>query len=51
MTGPSADAIAAPQRAAIRSARSLRNLYLFRTGFSASWVALMFSLTSARAGE
>ena len=32
-------------------ARSLRNPYLFRAGFSAVWVALVFSLASAQAGD
>ncbi len=34
--------------AASRSARALRYLYLFRTGFSAFWVALVFALASAQ---
>jgi uncharacterized membrane protein HdeD (DUF308 family) len=50
MAGPASDAISANERAAMRSARSLRNLYLFRTGFSTAWVALVFSLASARSG-
>jgi hypothetical protein len=50
MAGPAPDTISAEERAALRSARSLRNLYLFRTVFSASWVALVFSLASAQAG-
>jgi uncharacterized membrane protein HdeD (DUF308 family) len=50
MAGPAPDTISAKERAALRSARSLRNLYLFRTGFSAFWVALVFSLASAQAG-
>lgn len=33
---------------AFRSARALRYLYLFRTGFSAFWVALVFGLASAQ---
>jgi hypothetical protein len=51
MAGPAPDTISAQERAAVRSARSLRNLYLFRTGFSASWVALVFSLASAQTEE
>jgi hypothetical protein len=51
MAGPAPDAISANEKATMRSARSLRNLYLFRTGFSAAWVALVFSLASAQAGE
>jgi uncharacterized membrane protein HdeD (DUF308 family) len=50
MAGPAPDTITAKERAALRSAGSLRNLYLFRTGFSASWVALVFSLAPAQAG-
>jgi hypothetical protein len=40
---------AAQAETASRSARALRSLYLFRTGFSAFWVALVFALASARA--
>jgi len=41
----------AAAEAAARSARALRYLYLFRTGFSAFWVALVFSLASAPAAD
>jgi hypothetical protein len=51
MAGPAPGTISAQERAAVRSARSLRNLYLFRTGFSMFWVALVFSLTSIRAEQ
>jgi uncharacterized membrane protein HdeD (DUF308 family) len=51
MAGPVPGTISAQERAAVRSARSLRNLYLFRTGFSMFWVALVFSLTSIRAEQ
>ena len=51
MAGTASNAISASERAARRSARSLRNLYLIRAGFSAAWVALVFSLASARAGD
>ncbi len=46
-----ADSAAAPvpaAQAAVRSARALRYLYMFRTGFSAFWVALVFSLAAAQ---
>jgi uncharacterized membrane protein HdeD (DUF308 family) len=51
MAGPAADTISTGEKAAIRSTRTLRDLYLFRAGFSAFWVALVFSLAVARTGE
>jgi uncharacterized membrane protein HdeD (DUF308 family) len=51
MAGPAEDIISTRERAAIRSTRTLRDLYLFRAGFSAFWVALVFSLAVARTGE
>jgi uncharacterized membrane protein HdeD (DUF308 family) len=42
---------AAQAETASRSARALRSLYLFRTGFSAFWVALVFALASAQAAD
>ena len=51
MAGPAADTISTRERAAIRSTRTLRDLYLFRAGFSAFWVALVFSLAVARTGD
>jgi uncharacterized membrane protein HdeD (DUF308 family) len=51
MAGPAPGTISAPERAAARPTRSLRNLYLFRTGFSVFWVALVFALASTRTGE
>jgi uncharacterized membrane protein HdeD (DUF308 family) len=51
MAGPAADTISTREKAAIRSTRTLRDLYLFRAGFSAFWVALVFSLAVARTGE
>jgi uncharacterized membrane protein HdeD (DUF308 family) len=51
MAGPAPNPTSARDRATIRSARSLRNLYLFRTGFSLFWVALVFSLASSPSGE
>jgi uncharacterized membrane protein HdeD (DUF308 family) len=51
MAGPAADTISTRERTAIRSTRALRDLYLFRAGFSAFWVALVFSLAVARTGE
>jgi uncharacterized membrane protein HdeD (DUF308 family) len=51
MTGPATDASGATELAAPRSVRSLRNLYLFRTGFSALWVILVVSLASAETGR
>lgn len=47
----SAAAGVAAAEAVARSARALRYLYLFRTGFSAFWVALVFSLASAPAAD
>jgi uncharacterized membrane protein HdeD (DUF308 family) len=41
----------AADRAAARLARSLRTLYLFRTGFSLFWVALVYALASAQTGQ
>jgi uncharacterized membrane protein HdeD (DUF308 family) len=51
MTGPATDAISATELTTPRSVRSLRNLYLFRTGFSALWVILVLSLASAETGR
>lgn len=51
MVSPAPGPIVAPERADNRSARSLRNLYLLRTGFSALWVALVHWLASVPSGE
>jgi uncharacterized membrane protein HdeD (DUF308 family) len=51
MAGPTPDTINARERAAVRPTRSLRDLYLFRTGFSVFWVAVVFTLASTRTGE
>jgi len=37
-----------PVQAAARSAQALRYLYMFRAGFSAFWVALVFALASSQ---
>ncbi len=52
MADPEAAAETAAQaETASRSARALRYLCLFRTGFSAFWVALVFALASARPAD
>src|ERR1700759_2649049 len=51
MASPAPGPIFAEERAGLRATRPLRNLYLCRTGFSAFWVVLVFSLASARSGE
>jgi uncharacterized membrane protein HdeD (DUF308 family) len=48
MTRPAADAVSAAGPATPQSVRSLRNLYLFRTGFSAAWVILVLLLASGK---
>jgi uncharacterized membrane protein HdeD (DUF308 family) len=51
MAGTAPGTTSAQERAAVRSAWSLRNLYLFRTGFSMFWVALVFLLASIQAEQ
>ena len=48
--GPASQASSGGEAEA-RSVRSLRDLYLFRCGFSALWVALVFTLAAAGTGS